>query len=154
MTPDEINNLDGEAAEKLCDQLGLDTSGDDDTLRDRLRVYYTPCLVRAQCKANISNTQQPSLTTIPWPPIGLTPAQLSEYAGLEGDAMTRDGLVIYKQEGVGLVVSAAEHNYKLSEWQAERAQLERRLNAALDIICSEWGYTRKRALDWLDNPNS
>ncbi len=36
---------------------------------------------------------------------------------------TPDGLLIHEQPGVGLVVSAAEHNFKLSEWESERAAL-------------------------------
>lgn len=35
--------------------------------------------------------------------------------------MTPDGLIIYEQPGVGLVVSAAEHNCMLSKWESERA---------------------------------
>jgi hypothetical protein len=37
-------------------------------------------------------------------------------------ALTPDGLIIYEQPGVGLVVSAAEHNFMLAKWEGERAQ--------------------------------
>ena len=37
--------------------------------------------------------------------------------------LTPDGLVIYNQPGVGLVVSAAEHNFMWSRWQREREAL-------------------------------
>jgi hypothetical protein len=38
--------------------------------------------------------------------------------------MTPDGLLIHKQPGVGLVVSAAEHNFKLSEWDSKLERLQ------------------------------
>ena len=37
--------------------------------------------------------------------------------------MTPDGLIIYEQPGVGLVVSAADHNFMLSKWERELAAL-------------------------------
>ena len=41
---------------------------------------------------------------------------------------TPDGLLVTKQEPVGLVVSAAEHNYRASEWAAEKAKLLKQIN--------------------------
>jgi hypothetical protein len=36
---------------------------------------------------------------------------------------TPDGLITYELPGVGLAVSAAEHNFMLSQWQSEKAAL-------------------------------
>lgn len=49
------------------------------------------------------------------------------------EIMTPDGLTVYQQEGVGLVVSAAEHNFKLSEWEAEKAALTSKLAEAVRL---------------------
>ncbi len=43
---------------------------------------------------------------------------------------TSDGLIIHEMPVVGLAVSAAEHEYKMSEWVAENATLR----AALEDI--------------------
>jgi hypothetical protein len=143
MTQSEILELDGEAAEKLCDQLGLDISGDDDQLRWRLIDYH----VNGKIKLS------PRLT---WLIGGQPPADPMRGMDIDNlficdEIVTPDGLTVYQQEGVGLVVSAAEHNFKWSEWQAEKAKLERRFEEALKIIEGEWSYTRDEAIDWIDN---
>lgn len=44
---------------------------------------------------------------------------------------TPDGLIMYPQEGVGLVVSAAEHLFALAKWEAEIVRLRGLLTEAL-----------------------
>lgn len=65
MTKEEILKLDGEEAEKLCDELGLPTSGMDNTLRKRLISYYKEVAL----KGDDSSTKLKinSATKIAWP---------------------------------------------------------------------------------------
>jgi len=56
---------------------------------------------------------------------------------------TPDGLLIHQQDGPGLVVSAAEHNHMLSQWESERARLRAQIADLKKIIkneCDDWAH--------------
>lgn len=86
----------------------------------------------AQEDYRIVEVVEPTLTTMPLPQ-PISPAQLSAWGEVEFGSRTPDGLIIHKQEGVGLVVSAAEHNFKLSEWPAERNKLKAQIGLLTEV---------------------
>lgn len=51
---------------------------------------------------------------------------------------TPDGLIAHEQPGIGLVVSAAEHNHTFSKWQSERETLRRHVKELCEVVGDEY----------------